>query len=671
MSESTQFRTPKPAPTPQGEYLARVEHTLSTATVEGLLRSTARLSSSLDTNQLLDWLLDDALTLLGAESGFVGVRKGAELVSRSFRRQQEALPFERTFPPGHGLPGWLLVNKRPYVTNSAAEDPQIRPELNENFNVWSAMSVPVVDRHEEVIAFVQLHNKLDGRPFDLADQHILMLLAQGAALAIENALTYRSKLQLAAIVDSSDDAIVGKDLRGIITSWNAAASRLFGYAPEEIIGKSVLELIPPELHGEEPEILRKLAGGSKIDHYETRRVRKNGETIYVSLTISPIKDTTGQVIGASKIARDIGERRQADEVRSRLAAIVQSASDAIIGTDLNGVINSWNEAATRLFGYNPEEIIGKSILTLIPPELHSEEYEILARLRAGEPIKHYETERLKKNGERVQVSLTISPVRDANDRVIGSSKIARDISDRKRAEAALIQSEKLAAIGRMSAAIAHEVNNPLEAITNLGYLLSTHPSLDAEAQRYANMLLDEVSRASQISRQVLSFYKDTANPVNVEIPEVLDSVLELCTPAIRKKAIRIEREYRGPASAWGHAAEFRQVFANLLLNAIDALRVRGQIKIRVGPRLGRDGQSPEVVRITIADNGTGIPPEAMRKIFEPFFTSKQGKGSGLGLWVSQGIIRKHGGSIRVRSSTNSDRSGTVFRILLPMRAAAV
>ena len=250
---------------------------------------------------------------------------------------------------------------------------------------------------------------------------------------------------------------------------------MFGYAPEEIIGKSVLELIPPELRGEEPEILRKLAAGSRIEHYETRRVRKNGEIIHVSLTISPIKDTDGQVIGASKIARDIGERRQADEARSSLAAIVQSADDAIIGKDLNGVINSWNEAATRLFGYDAEEIIGKSILTLIPPELHSDEYEILARLRAGERIKHFETERLKKNGERVHVSLTISPVRDANDRVIGSSKIARDISDRKRAEAALIQSEKLAAIGRMSAAIAHEVNNTLEAITNLGYLLSTHP----------------------------------------------------------------------------------------------------------------------------------------------------------------------------------------------------
>src|SRR5512146_2402196 len=156
-----------------------------------------------------------------------------------------------------------------------------------------------------------------------------------------------------------------------------------------------------------------------------------------------------------------------EEARRRLAAIVESSDDAIISKDLNGIITSWNASAARLFGYEPEEIIGKSVLTIIPPELHEEEAVILHKLRAGERIDHYETRRMRKDGTTVEVSLTISPMKDASGRVIGSSKTARDISERKRAEAALIQSERLAAIGRMAAAIAHEVNNPLEAITNL------------------------------------------------------------------------------------------------------------------------------------------------------------------------------------------------------------
>ena len=373
-----------------------------------------------------------------------------------------------------------------------------------------------------------------------------------------------------------------------------------------------------------------------------------------------------QGVKNSKLQGAKNRLTSAEEARLRLAAIVESSDDAIVGKDLDGTITSWNAAAVRLFGYQADEIIGQSVLKLIPPELQDQEPEILRRLRAGERIEHYETQRLRKDGSRLDVSLTVSPIEDSTGRVIGASKIARDISDRKRAEAALIQSEKLAAIGRMAAAIAHEVNNPLEAVTNLAYLLTTHPSLDDEARGFARMLLDEVGRASQITKQTLTYYRDSNRPEPVDVVEVLDSVLVLHRPAMLKKNIRVHRAYRQqPAIVQGFAGELRQVFANLILNATDALPRDGVLRVKVSGRPCNGGQ----VRITIADNGCGIPRDGRERMFQPFFTTKAGRGNGLGLWISDGIVRRHGGRIRVHSSTTSGRSGSVFTVVLPWRTA--
>jgi PAS domain S-box-containing protein len=191
------------------------------------------------------------------------------------------------------------------------------------------------------------------------------------------------RLRLAAIVDSSDDPIISKDLDGIVLSWNPAATRVFGFEPDEIIGRSILSIVPPELHSEENEILRKLRAGQRVEHFETFRLRKNGERIPVSVTISPIRDQTGTVVGASTIARDIFDRKSSEETRFRLAAIVDSADDAIISKDLNGIVRTWNEGARKMFGYTADEMIGRSILTLIPDVLRYEEDEILRKLRAG------------------------------------------------------------------------------------------------------------------------------------------------------------------------------------------------------------------------------------------------------------------------------------------------
>jgi PAS domain S-box-containing protein len=240
--------------------------------------------------------------------------------------------------------------------------------------------------------------------------------------------------RLAAIVTSSDDAIISKTLDGYITFWNDSAERIFGYTAKEMIGQHITRLIPLELRHEEDEIISKLRAGKRIEHFETVRMAKNGRRINVSLTVSPMRNNAGDIIGASKVARDITDRKQAEAESARLAAIVTSSDDAIISKTLDGVIASWNAGAERIFGYEADEIIGQHITRIIPPELHDEEDEILARLREGQRIDHYETARVTKDGRRVDISLTVSPLRNDAGEVIGASKVSRDITEKKQAE---------------------------------------------------------------------------------------------------------------------------------------------------------------------------------------------------------------------------------------------
>jgi PAS domain S-box-containing protein len=254
---------------------------------------------------------------------------------------------------------------------------------------------------------------------------------------------------LSAIVQSSTDAIISKDLEGIIQSWNAAAERIFGYSGGEIVGKPILTLIPQERQHEETMILGKIRAGERLEHYETVRQRKDGTLIDVSITVSPILDENGKVIGASKIARDVSERRRIDAISRHFVAIVESSEDTIISKDLNGIIQSWNKAAERMFGYTADEIVGKPVLLLIPPERHHEEDVILSRIRGGDRVEHFETVRQRKDGGLVEISLTVSPVKDEKGNVVGASKIARDISEQKQAQHLLeVQRQRLEELHR-------------------------------------------------------------------------------------------------------------------------------------------------------------------------------------------------------------------------------
>ncbi len=465
--------------------------------------------------------------------------------------------------------------------------------------------------------------------------------------------------RLAAIVESSDDAIIAKDLNGVVTDWNSAAERIFGYSAEEIVGRSILTIIPPELQHEEPVILGKIRAGERVEHYETYRVHKSGQRVDVSLTLSPMRNERGQVIGASKIARDISDRIHSDNARMMLAAIVESSEDAIISKTLDGIITTWNASAQRLFGYKPEEIIGQSVLRLIPRQLHSEEPQIIAKLHRGERIEHYETQRMRKNGEVFDISLTVSPIKNQRGQVVGASKIVRDISERRAAEAAIVEKEKLAATGRLAATLAHEVNNPLESITNLAYLLCHHEPLDEEARRYADLLLlKEVQRAGDITRQTLSYYKATREKTDVNLADILEHVGRWKKKKLDAKGITLTMQFCDAPLVRGYSGELRQVFDNLIENAIDAVSAGGTIRVRA--RDERSYKSRRLV-VSVCDDGEGIPPSLLYKIFDPFFTTKPKTGSGLGLWVTRGIVQKHGGSIRARSN----RHGSVFTVFLP------
>jgi two-component system, chemotaxis family, CheB/CheR fusion protein len=364
---------------------------------------------------------------------------------------------------------------------------------------------------------------------------------------------------------------------------------------------------------------------------------------------------------------DITGRKQAELAKARLAAIVECSDDAIVGKNLEGIIETWNAGAERLFGYTQEEAIGHPVTLLIPVDRVAEEPAILERIRRGEHINHYESIRRRKDGQLLDVSLTISPIVDAQGEVVGASKIARDITDRKLAETALIKSEKLAAAGRLAATLAHEINNPLQAVTNLMSLLRGSPSLDENEQRYATMAEEELRRVVHLTQQSLSFYRESIYPVAVNLGQVLDGVLDLYAKRLQaKEIVVIKRDRSNGTVINSYPGEIRQVLSTLLLNAMDAVPPGGKISVGIRKSLHWNNAT-NGVRLAIADSGIGIPTNHTARIFEPFFTTKGEQGTGLGLWVANGIVSRLGGTVQVRSSVRPGKSGTCFSIFLPIR----
>jgi PAS domain S-box-containing protein len=355
---------------------------------------------------------------------------------------------------------------------------------------------------------------------------------------------------------------------------------------------------------------------------------------------------------------------RADRTTREMAAIVEYSCDAIYGSGPEGTITSWNRAAELLFGYTAEEAVGLPIARLTRADRHEELERNLAVLNAGGLVPSYRTERLRKDGTLCPVLLSVSPLRNARGEIVGASAIARDISAEKQNEEAVRRTEKLATAGRLAASIAHEINNPLEAVINLLYL-ARHDS--KHAVQYLTQAEQEVGRVARLAQQTLGFVRDTRSAGPMDPAAIMDEILQLYSRKLGDRQIRVTQRYRGLAKISGYSGELRQLLANLVVNAVDAMPVGGSLQVRVAPVHAWSNSNPGV-RITVADNGSGIPRHSLQRIFEPFYTTKKDAGTGLGLWVSRGIVQKHGGSIRVRSRSEAgSATGTVFSIFLPER----
>ncbi len=483
--------------------------------------------------------------------------------------------------------------------------------------------------------------------------------------ASEKALR-ESEERFRAIVETTPECVKLVAQDGTLLHMNSAGLTMVGADSADMaIGKNVYDLIAEEdrekFRAFNETVCRGEKGSLKFDIVGLTGVRRHMET-----HAAPLKSADGTVVQLA-VTRDITARNEAEKTQRRLAAIIESSEDAIASKDMNGIITSWNRSAEKLFGYRAEEIVGKPVMTIIPPELHHDEDMILSKIRRGEKIDHFETIRLHKNGERVEVSLTISPVKDENGNVIGAAKIIRNITENNKIERALRTTEKLSAAGRMAATVAHEINNPLEAITNLVYLAKRDVGKHERVAEYLEMASRELDRVAHITRQTLGFYRDTSSPVRVKVTKALDDLLLLYERRFESRNIKLERQYDGEIEITALGGEIRQAFSNLINNAVDAMPGGGKLVLRVSKSHTWHNSRVPGVRITILDTGSGIDPRHRNNLFQPFFTTKADVGTGLGLWITKSIVEKHAGAIHVSSKTGPEAHGTAFSIFLPMK----
>jgi two-component system CheB/CheR fusion protein len=355
----------------------------------------------------------------------------------------------------------------------------------------------------------------------------------------------------------------------------------------------------------------------------------------------------------------------------RYRTVTETAADAILTIDETSTILLANASTEKIFGHPVDQLIGQKLTLLMPDYLRRVHEESLRRyVTTGQ--RHLSWQAVELPGLHMsgrEIPLEISFAEFKKDGRHFFTGIVRDASERKQAEEALRCTEKLAVVGRLAATIAHEIKNPLDSIAGVLHLLRHQGRFDERTQDYLNLAQEESTRIAQIAENTLGFYRESSAPVPVNLCEVLDNVVRLYEQKIRFDDIQIHKRYDYTRDIQAFPGEMRQLFSNLMRNALEAVRQGGKIQLHVFA--SRDWSTPEKrgVRVVIGDDGMGISVPDRKRIFDPFFSTKAEKGTGLGLWITRGIVHKHGGAIRVRSKVQPGRSGTCFSVFLPCDTA--
>jgi len=489
------------------------------------------------------------------------------------------------------------------------------------------------------------------------------------------------------------DAVIAVGREGTIVQVNSQTQALFGYDRDELIGQKVEMLVPESFRQQHNHHRDNFARapktrrmGADLDLYGRRR---NGSEFPVEISLSPIvTDGGGFVLSA---IRDISDRKriaeelrraneelhqktieQLGEYRSRLVSIIDSSEDAILSKDLNGTITSWNKGAEHIYGYTPDEVVGKHISLLIPSDRHDEIPEILRRVARGERIEHHESVRLTKDARRLDVSLSVSPLRDASGDIVGASVIARDITAQKRAEGQLRQSQKMEAIGRLAGGVAHDFNNVLGIINACAEFLRDRIDPGTESSVYVENIKKAIERGTSLTKQMLAFSRTSAiQPLVLDLNERLRDISKLLRPLLGDDVEILIVPRSSSAVIEADPGQLDQVVVNLAVNARDAMPRGGKFiletsVVKFSEKLAEKQQAipaGKYVMLAVSDTGSGMDELTVSRIFEPFFTTKEvGKGTGLGLATVYGIVKQSGGHILVYSEPGH---GTTFKIYLP------